>query len=378
MDRVSVVPWRAGVVASLAAFVGCTAAARAGGPHGSVEIGNWKGGAYTDDATGAFTHCAAAATYKNGISLMVSVNVQDAWRIGFVKETWRLQKGEAIPITLTFDARGQFHLYGEALNPAAVLVPMPSDSALIGAFRKANSMMVFAKGQLFQFALTATSQLLPALSSCVAQGRSGRLAEIRIRAPVEPPPQRAPEPARAPAPAATASLAPETPDAMAPPVSPELQIEAIELATNFILAGRLQNPKVLSRAETPAEYASYGAAWRSDEAFGMVKIIAPQGRVTGLDVAAAVAAGDSRACKGKFASGRVSELIDSDVVFRGFATCEDSDGARVAQYFIVPRRKGGFIMFSVVSAMNSEPARAIARDERLTDFRKAAVTAAGQ
>jgi hypothetical protein len=35
-------------------------------------------------------------------------------------------------------------------------------------------------------------------------------------------------------------------------------------------------------------------------------------------------------------------------------------------------------MFSVVSAMNSEPARAVARDARLTDFRKAAVTAAAQ
>ena len=31
----------------------------------------------------------------------------------------------------------------------------------------------------------------------------------------------------------------------------------------------------------------------------------------------------------KFASGRVSELIDSEVVFRGFSSCEDSVRAQV-------------------------------------------------
>jgi hypothetical protein len=41
-------------------------------------------------------------------------------------------------------------------------------------------------------------------------------------------------------------------------------------------------------------------------------------------------------CKGKFASGRVSELVDSEVVFRGFYSCEDSDGARTVQLFVVP------------------------------------------
>jgi len=34
------------------------------------------------------------------------------------------------------------------------------------------------------------------------------------------------------------------------------------------------------------------------------------------------------------------------------ATFEDSDGSRVAEYFIVPRRKGGFVMFSVQSKVN--------------------------
>jgi hypothetical protein len=109
--------------------------------------------------------------------------------------------------------------------------------------------------------------------------------------------------------------------------SPEIQIEAIELATNFILKSSLQNPKKSNRSETPVDLASYGAAWKSDETGGTVRIIQQRGKTKGIDVAATVAAADAKECKGKFASGRVSELVDSDVVFRGFASCEDSDGA---------------------------------------------------
>ena len=47
-------------------------------------------------------------------------------------------------------------------------------------------------------------------------------------------------------------------------------------------------------------------------------------------LAAAVAAGDAKECTGKFASGRVSELVDSSAVFRGFSTCDDTRGSRVA------------------------------------------------
>ena len=161
-----------------------------------------------------------------------------------------------------------------------------------------------------------------------------------------------------------------------PETSPDLQIEAIEIASNFILKSALRSPKVLSRTETPVELIAAGAAWRSDEATGFVRIIPPKSDSTGLDVAAGVVANDAKDCKGKFASGRMSELVDTDVVFRGFASCEDSGGARFAEYFIVPRKKGGFVMFSVVVNAPVEQAREITRDERLTDFRKAAWTAA--
>jgi len=36
----------------------------------SLKSGNWKGGAYTNNRTGRFSHCAASVKYKSGILLL--------------------------------------------------------------------------------------------------------------------------------------------------------------------------------------------------------------------------------------------------------------------------------------------------------------------
>ncbi len=42
------------------------------------------------------------------------------------------------------------------------------------------------------------------------------------------------------------------------------------------------------------------------------------------------------------------------------------------------RRQGGFVMFSVLSNMKTEQARDVAKEEKLVDFRKAALVAASR
>jgi hypothetical protein len=58
--------------------------------------------------------------------------------------------------------------------------------------------------------------------------------------------------------------------------------------------------------------------------------------------------------------------------------CIDSDESRFSQYFIVSRTKGGFVMFSVVSNMETEEAKTVTKEEKLVDFKKAALVAAGR
>jgi hypothetical protein len=335
--------------------------AQARGPYGSISVGNWKGGAYTVDQTGAFSHCAAGASYDSGIYFMVMIDQAAGWSLGFQHPKWSFTSGQAFPIVLTFDGKGPFNVQGVALGQSLVRLPMPADSTLIAQFRKAKTMSAFTQGQLFQFKLDQTAVLLPTLANCVAVVKQHGVAsagDFSVKS----------------APKTGGSMRAEAPQNL----SSEMQIEAIELASNFILRTALHNPRVLGRAETPIAVASTGAAWSSDEAVGFVRIIPAKDGLKGLDVASAVVAMDARDCKGKFASARNSELVDSDVVFRGFSSCEDSAGPRLSQYFIVSRKKGGFVLFSVVSNMKTEAAKTITKDERLADFRKAALVVVDQ
>src|SRR5262249_973911 len=140
----------------------------AAGPYGSIQVGGWKGGAYTKDATGAFSHCAAGASYQSGIYFMVMVNSQFNWSLGFAHPSCRLTN-QTIPIDLTFDGQHQFHVFGTPIAASVVEVPMPNNSALVNAFRKSQTMIAFARGQQFPFNLPATSALLPTLVNCVQQ-----------------------------------------------------------------------------------------------------------------------------------------------------------------------------------------------------------------
>jgi S1-C subfamily serine protease len=184
------------VVAAVCIFsVTCS---HARGPYGSITVGNWQGGAYTNDKNGAFSHCAAGTTYQSGVHFVVSIAENGSWRLGFAHDSWRLTPGEAFPLTLTFDGQQPFNVYGMPIGAQLVNVEMPATSSLVSQFRKAKVMTVFAQGQLFQFNLNQTAQLLPALANCVVSVKKNGLAnagEFAVAAkPVAAPPQAAPNP----------------------------------------------------------------------------------------------------------------------------------------------------------------------------------------
>jgi len=354
---------RALCIAILIALLSGSAEAK--GPFGSISIGGWSGGAFTDDRTGRFNACLASARYKSGITFGVRVSSELQWQLAFIHDGWNLTPGTSFPIALTFDGSSPVHVNGKIPARNLVFVDMPDTSLLISLFRKSKVMSAYAQGRVFHFNLDNTSILLPSLVNCVVATKRNGIANAGNFVVQR---QAIPQPA-------APNVRPE-PTSIA---KPELQIEAIELATNFILRMGLQNARVTSRSETPVSLVSNGAAWQSDEANGFVRIIPAAENVTGLDVAAAVVAGDAKNCKAKFASGRTTELVDTAVVFRGTSSCEDSDGLRTSNYFIVSRKNGGFILFSVVAGQKAGVGfnEAKSSEARLSDFRKAALVVSG-
>src|SRR5260370_6361093 len=205
------------VVATLLSSLIAISAAQARGPYGSINVGNWKGGAYTNDQTGEFTHCAVGAGYDSGIYFMVTIDQGAGWSLGFYNPKWTLANNQAFQIAVTFDGQRPFNVQGVALNENLIRVPMPVDSTLIAQFRKAKSMTAFTQGQLFQFNLDQTAALLPALANCVAVVKQQGIANAG---------DFSVKPAARPAPVAAAgSLKPSAPQN----ASADMQIEAIEL-----------------------------------------------------------------------------------------------------------------------------------------------------
>jgi hypothetical protein len=329
------------------------ATANAAGPLRPFQFGHWSGGAYTNDQTAAFSHCAAAVPYVSGILMFAAVNRSFGWSLGFSHSQWALTPKTQIPIELHFDGGPAFNVFGVVLTPIMVEVPMPDNSKLINTFRSSLQMVAQAQGQFFLFNLNGTSRIMVELVNCV---RTALALETG-------------QPGRAPV------VLPQQPTAplQSPAPSQGAQLEEMQLATNFLLAARLPNARVLTRSETPIELWSFGAAWKAGDAVGGVKIYPPRSDLTGLAIASDLISADSKTCKGKFASARSSELVDSDVVFRAATSCAESGNERSAEYFIAPRPSGGFVAFMVLGITEAE--RQAASGEKLDVFKKAALSA---
>jgi S1-C subfamily serine protease len=157
------------VVAVVLLFSGLifSAPSFAAGPFGTIHVGNWHGGAYTNDNDGSFSHCAALSSYASGISVVISYNAKNQWLMGFASSKFHLTKGETFPIDLTFDGESQVRLFGTAVSDqliSAIMVPNA-----LRDFRKATLMVAVARGSTFQFALNSAGPLLPVLSNCVTK-----------------------------------------------------------------------------------------------------------------------------------------------------------------------------------------------------------------
>jgi hypothetical protein len=94
-----------------------TSFACAAGPYGTIHVGAWIGGAYTDDSSGNFSHCAAVTAYANGVSLIVSQTATGSWLLGFGSPSFRFSKGQSVTVDVTFDGQSQARLFATANLP---------------------------------------------------------------------------------------------------------------------------------------------------------------------------------------------------------------------------------------------------------------------
>ena len=163
---------RSFVVASLL-LLGAVSLAHAKGPFGSVNVGNWIGGAFSNDETGAFSHCAATTPYANGVILVVSQNYAGTWSLAFASPGYHFNKGENAAIDVTFDGQEQARLYATAYQSNMLTAIMPLN--VVRAFQKASLMVATAGRAVLNFDLTSTGPVIAALANCVTKVKADGL-----------------------------------------------------------------------------------------------------------------------------------------------------------------------------------------------------------
>ena len=237
---------------------------------------------------------------------------------------------------MTFDGSAPVTGAAFPINTKQAVIPMPDNSSLANLFRAANRMSVYAQGQLFQFVLTGTSRLMPELAQCVR-------AELAI--------ERGERPPTPPAITATRSVRPTPPPPPVATVSEQpqadnLEVVSMRIASNLLLQAQLPNARLLSASETPSMLKGHGTAWTSDAGVGAISLLPASAAKDSQAVGSSMINSDSSTCKGDFASGRSSEMVDDTIVSKAFTACKDSGGTRAIRYYILHKEGEGFVVFA--------------------------------
>lgn len=163
------------LVAACVLQVGLAGAAHAAGPFGSVNIGNWIGGAFSNDETGAFSHCAATAPYANGVILVVGYNAAGIWSLAFASPSYRFKQGENAAIDVIFDGQEQARLFATANQPNMLTAVMPVN--VVRTFQKGSLMVATTGRTVLNFDLTSAGPVIAALANCVTRVKADGLSK---------------------------------------------------------------------------------------------------------------------------------------------------------------------------------------------------------
>ena len=134
---------------------------------------DWDGLAFTSNETGKFTHCSVYAAYRNGSTLYISYEVDDAWFFSVANDSWSLTEGGNFAIKFKVDRRGEIDGTGTALGPTQIGLPVETDHPFVGQLRRGNQLVISFQNADYAFELSNSNKAMNAAQECV--GRHVRL-----------------------------------------------------------------------------------------------------------------------------------------------------------------------------------------------------------
>ena len=312
-----------------------------------VNLHGWLVGAYSNDRTGLFSHCAASVPYQSGVLLLFSVGKDFNWSMGFANSRWRLQPGSVFNLSYAIDNGPQIQARGQSLSNALVEVPLIDNRALFEMFRRGHRLIVQAAGEQFVFSLDNSAKVLAATLECTSRYVGG-VPGLGNPSGVPPANLSASNPWVAPPRASQPSGA----------VISEHRTEATIFVANVLSAAGISGFKVVPRDQIPATSQQHDAVWTADNGiFGLLNIETSPQFSSADQAGASLMALDAQNCKGAFASGRYPTEPKSASA-RMMTACTGAERPSQVNYTIIPRSRGGFYVFAVIGESGDRAASA--------------------
>lgn len=154
---------------ALTGAVLASAGAASAGQIAELSSGAWNGGAFTDNHTGSFSHCAVNAKYKSGVALYFAVSGSRQWSMGFAADHWQFKRGQRYQVHYQVDDGPVIKTVAVAKSSALVQVHLPVNGRLFSRFQAASTLKVAAGRTVMRFALTGAGPMLEKLVRCASR-----------------------------------------------------------------------------------------------------------------------------------------------------------------------------------------------------------------
>lgn len=390
---------RIGAAAIAAAL--CAATPSAAREINRYDVGGWQVGVFTNDQSSRFSHCAASANYRNGLTLLFSVSESLEWAIGFSSPDWTLREGRNFDVEFRIDGGRVNTVSGRAVTNRLVRATLPDSAELFNQFRYGLRMVVnLNDNPQVVFNLSNTNAMLTEILNCARKHKgyvdragdrprdsdrndrprnndnrprdSERDTGSRSDNRTTQPPARIAQNQRNDSTGTSGSFRgsdgdnrmARTPDRerdqdtnrlerrpVAPPAmpqtigpTPDSRAEATQIATEI-----LRRANFTFEFQKPEQFGDrFDVVWRAEEFLGTLRIL-PDARAETIEkIRADVIAADTATCKGKLETGTLPAMADSKSVTM-FTACKGEQTSST-YYLLFPRRKGGIYMLGVAGS----------------------------
>lgn len=158
-------------------------------PIETYTIKNWQIFAYNDEATKAFSHCAMASVYENGVTLIFYINRDREWFMAMQSAMWKLTPGRKYTFSIALDTAQGVNWEATAVAPEAVRVKLESTQAMFEKFSRSSKMTVTAPQGSLRFNLDDSRAALTEVSECTKRNLAKEPVPVHpyeIQTPISP------------------------------------------------------------------------------------------------------------------------------------------------------------------------------------------------